>query len=256
MKGVVAAMGAGVDVVFVSHDARLAAEACIAVGDAIQDGRLSREEMDDSVNKILTCKQSLAKACEDLSIVGCEAHREAVRGMMERGLTLVQATVRKSPLQRESQLGKLPPLGDSPLFLGCHPFVPIVASNPEDKSISFPHTMRDAFGGDALITSIDPTAGEIAALISRAAGHSSVVMGTYNGHIKTGQLDLVRALAGLQAPVICVALRNPYDLLALPDNVTCIAAYAYDRLSMEAVVKLLRGELQPVGRLPLRNRRR
>ena len=49
----------------------------------------------------------------------------------------------------------------------------------------------------------------------------------------------------------CVALRNPYDLLDLPQNVTCVAAYQYDDLSMDAVARLLSGGLTPRGRLPV-----
>ena len=118
--------------------------------------------------------------------------------------------------------------------------------------MSFARTMQEALGGTAIVTPADPSAEEIAALVERARGHSVVVIGTYNAHIKRGQEALVRALAGLDAPVICVALRNPYDLMNLPERVTCVAAYEYDDLSMAAVIKLLRGELAFVGRLPLK----
>lgn len=144
-----------------------------------------------------------------------------------------------------------PLLGNAPLFLGCHPFQPTIASNPEDERISFPKTMQETLGGVALSTPVNPTANEIAEIVHHAQGHSSIVIGTYNGHIKTGQLELIRALSQLPGPIICVALRNPYDLLMLPPNVTCVAAYQYDDQSMAAVIKLLKGELQPVGKLPL-----
>jgi len=126
-----------------------------------------------------------------------------------------------------------------------------IASNPEERNACFPHVLQSAIGGNALSTPYDPSIEEINALVACASAHSSVVIGTYNGHIQKSQLQLVRALCSLPIPVICVALRNPYDLLTLPDNATCVAVYSYDNLSMAAVVKLLRGELQPVGRLPL-----
>lgn len=240
VNGIVAALHAGVDLVFTSHSIQLAEEACIAISEALENGKLSKSEMEASVKKIVSYKTQIHAGAQDLGIVGCQQHRDAVRAMMEAGISLVQTPE-----------GKCPELGASPLFLGCHPFRPTIASNPEDESISFPRAMQALLGGGAEQTPVNPTAAEIADLVARAKGHSAVVIGTYNGHIKTGQLNLVRALAELPVPVICAALRNPYDLLSLPPSVTCIAAYEYDALSMAAVAKVLTGKLVPTGKLPL-----
>ena len=242
IHGIIAAFHAGVDLVFTCHSIAIAEEACKAAMDAIQNGTLSQAEMDASVEKILLYKKQLAPVPPNPQMVGSRPHREIVRTMMEKGISLVRAPE-----------GNCPALGSNPLFLGSHPFRPTIASNPQDESISFPKTMQALLGGCAQSTPVDPTSEEVAALLPMAKEHSSVVVGTYNGHIKTGQLELVRALAALAVPVICVALRNPYDLLSLPPNVTCIAAYEYDNLSMETVAKVLSGELQPVGKLPIQS---
>lgn len=240
VNGIVAAIGAGVDLVFTSHSIEYARQACEALDEALAEGKLSATEMEASAQKILRYKGKYTQLASP-DIVGCEEHRKAVREIMEGGLTLVKAP-----------MGTCPPLGANPLFLGCHPFRPTLASNPEDERYSFPRSMQQALGGEALPTPVNPTTEEIAEIVQKAQGHSALVIGTYNGHIKTGQLELVRALAAGDAPVICVALRNPYDLLELPDSVTCVAAYQYDETSMNAVAKLLRGELQPKGKLPVR----
>ena len=87
--------------------------------------------------------------------------------------------------------------------------------------------------------------------MEEARGHSAIVIGTYNGHIRRGQLRLVEALSALGIPMACVALRNPYDLLSLPRGVAGLAAFAYDNAAMDAVARALKGELIPRGRLPL-----
>ncbi len=237
VNGVVTAACAGVDMMFTSHSIDYARQSCEALKEAVQSGRLPMEEMRASVEKIIRYKRSLRPVPEDAGIVGCDAHRAEVRRIMEEGVTLV--------------CGTLPPLGDSPLFLGCHPFRPTIASNPEDESVSFPRTMQKWLGGTALPTPANPTEEEISSLCSQARGHSAIVIGTYNGHIKRGQLRLVEALAELHVPMVCVALRNPYDLLELPESVAGLACFEYDDLSMAAAAKVLRGELRPVGRLPL-----
>jgi len=240
VDGVKAALGAGVDLVLISHSIPIAAQACTAIEDAFTAGQLTSYGMAESVNRILSCKQGLSTIKEELSIVGHPSHRKTACGIMEQGLTLVNAP-----------LGKCPPLGDTPLFLGCAPFQVSIASDPGEKGLSFPHILQGAIGGDAMVTPDDPSVDEVDALVRHASAHSSVVIGTYNGHVHTGQLKLMRALCRLPIPVVCVALRNPYDLLALPDNATGVAVYSYDSLSVAAVVKLLTGELQPAGRLPL-----
>ena len=58
-KGTVAAMKAGVDMVCISHSAKLAGEALAAVWNALERGILSEEEHEASIQKILDCKEEL-----------------------------------------------------------------------------------------------------------------------------------------------------------------------------------------------------
>lgn len=240
VNGIVAAARAGVDLMFTSHSLEYARQACWALKAAVEAGSLPLAEIEASAEKIARAKRALKPAPQDRGVVGCAEHRAQMRRIMEEGLSLV--------------CGALPPLGEDPLFLGCHPFRPTIASNPEDERFCFPRTMAGQLGGAALPTPVEPTPEEIEAACRAARGHSAVVIGTYNAHIKRGQLRLVEALAKLGLPTVCVALRNPYDLLELPAGVAGLAAFEYDDLSMDAVVRALRGELKPAGRLPVGGR--
>ena len=96
-------------------------------------------------------KEDMMKApVPDFLVVGCNAHREAVSNMMSEAVTEVNVPASGRP-----------ELGSSPLFLGCYPFRPTIASNPEDQGISFPRFMAARLGGDYLMTSIDPSGAEI-----------------------------------------------------------------------------------------------
>ena len=57
--------------------------------------------------------------------------------------------------------------------------------------------------------------------------------------------------AGLGLPMACVALRDPYDLAALPENVYGLAAYEYNIESLDTVAQALTGAFVPAGKLPV-----
>jgi len=241
VQGCLMAAKAGVDLIFVSHSCELTGEAAQSMLEAYESGWLDAGEMDASVERILHIKQDISlKPVPALDVVGCDAHRDTVSRMMSEAITEVCVPAAGRPL-----------LGSSPLFLGCYPFRPTIASNPEDQVISFPKFMAMKLGGDFLMTSIDPDDAEIAAVVSSAMGHTCLVAGTYNGHLKQGQTALVNALCATGVPTVCVALRNPYDLFELPPNVYTLAAYAYDDLSLNAVATVLSGQTKAPGKLPV-----
>jgi beta-N-acetylhexosaminidase len=77
------------------------------------------------------------------------------------------------------------------------------------------------------------------------------VVGTYNAHLYRGQLALANALS--KATKVCVfALRNPYDLSALNPSIRSYAAWSYTTMTLEAISRVLRGEIQARGLLPIR----
>lgn len=238
VPGCVAAAKAGVDLIFVSHSIPLAEQAAQALMAAAQAGELPAAELEASHARLLDCKARLTPpAPEAFAQVGGQAHRAAMEAVRAAGLTQVGAP--------------LPSLGERPLFLGCYPFRPTLASSPVDTKVSFPEEMKARLGGDCLVTSIDPEEAEIQQAVEAARGHTCLVLGTYNGHVKQGQLRLLRALAALGLPMVCVALRNPYDLAGLPPQVCGLAAFEYSVDSLALIAQVLRGELPPRGSLPV-----
>ena len=89
-------------------------------------------------------------------------------------------------------------------------------------------------------------------LVARAKECGSAVVGTFNALSNPGQLALIRSLVDSGIPTAAVALRVPYDFRELPKEVWAIAAYEYSPESICAAAKVLRGELKPTGKLPVR----
>lgn len=241
VNGVLAAMNAGVDLVFVSHTAALAKEAVLKAEEALAEGRMDLAQVEQSVKRILAHKARCAALRPVRGVPDTEECRAAVSGLRQKSVAAVQLPQ-----------GGLPPLGENPLFLGCPDYRSTLASSAASGDFTFAEEMRKLAGvGEALVTPKDPTEGEIAAITARAAGHSCLVLGTYNGHILKGQLRLARALAATGLPMILVALRNPYDLTNLPPHVAALAAWEYTPAMFRALWPVLCGNTPPQGRLPL-----
>lgn len=240
VNGVVAAMGAGVDLVFVTHNTLLGGEAAEAVCEAVRAGRLDAAEMEASANRILAYKEKWVDAVQPEPF-DYDAARAESEAMLQKTVTEVNRPA----------AGRTEP-GASPLCIGCAAYRTSLVGNVDDGTANvFGNVMAEALGGEAVQMSADPDAAEIAALTEQAKGHSSAVVGTFNAYLRTGQRALIESLAAAGVPVIAVSLRVPYDLAGLPESVWSLAAYEYSPQSVRAAARILRGEAQPEGKLPV-----
>lgn len=246
-RGCVLALGAGVDIVFVCHDADLMAESLRAVEAAYLDGTLSMHELDASVARILRAKEEsraaflrAAEASQRGGYAAVEARRVENARLMRRTITLVEGQT-------------LPPLGERPVFIGPLSYRSTIASTPSDTSLDFAAWFATEMNGLGIRISVNPEAEEIASVFDTAKNATAVVVGTYNGHLNRGQLDLcneaIAHFAGRGVPVVAVALRNPYDLSHVGAATAKLAAYEYSENSFFALQAAFEGEYIPTGRL-------
>ena len=215
-------------------------------GDTSMDSHLTlpcvdkpRTELEASVARILAAKAKLA-ATPAPAFDAAEAAAQNGR--------LLRATITEVHVPRAGR----PDLGAHPLCVGCPVYrTGLVGNVVDDVAQSFPMMMAAHLGGEGVTTAVDPTDEEIAALADRAAGRTGIVIGSYNGHLHPQQLGLAKALAAVGKPIAAVALRNPYDLFPLPENVYTLVAYEYTARSTAAVADVLRGHSAAPGRLPI-----
>ena len=72
-----------------------------------------------------------------------------------------------------------------------------------------------------------------------------------NGHLKKGQLLLVKALAETGIPTVQVSLRDPYDLCGSSACAARIEAWDYSRSALDCLVPVLRGQQELSGIMPV-----
>jgi beta-N-acetylhexosaminidase len=240
VEGVVKAIQAGVDMVFISHTHSLAREASDLLFDLASRGEIDMDEMDKSVEKIVALKSKYIGQ-EDQSIDFDINTAKALSYQLLK--TSITAVALPTP--------SIPELGEKPFFVACKPFRATNVSNLNESSFSFPEHMKAKFGGEAFVCDYNPTSEEIEDIVNRANGKTSIIIGTYNGHIYQGQLACIERLAQVNDKIIVFALRNPYDLADLPKHVYGIAVYEYTLKSLDVIEEWLEERYELAGVLPV-----
>lgn len=239
-QGALGALKAGIHLLFVSHTPALVRETVQVIEQAVLSGELPMETIDAAVDKVLYYKMKYGKPAEmpPLSVVGCEAHRQAAAAISEASICLAA--------------GELAPIaagGGRTLFAGSYPYRTDRASSQVRTGLSFPEAMAERLGGAQLLTGIDPDEAELGQLLREAEDCGRIVFGLYNGVDNPGQLAAVRRLVSAGKRVTAVALGKPYDLEALAGIECGLAAFEYTALSLASVARVLAGEVAPAGRI-------
>ena len=102
-----------------------------------------------------------------------------------------------------------------------------------------------------IFTAVHPTAQECRELVATTNATDIIIMATVNAHLDQHQAELMRCLVQSDRRVIGLAVRNPYDLLAFPQLRTYLVTYEYTQPALATAVRVLFGELQPHGHLPV-----
>jgi beta-N-acetylhexosaminidase len=111
-------------------------------------------------------------------------------------------------------------------------------------------------------TGLTPTTPRINEAVTRAQASDLVVVSTNNAasiNVSTGlptpsaaaQQTLVKALLSTGKPVIVSGMRNPYDISYITEAPTYLATYGYTAHQMESLTRVLFGEVNPSGKLPV-----
>jgi beta-N-acetylhexosaminidase len=237
----VVALQAGVDMLLKPPDGQFQVM-YDAVLDAVRSGELSKQRLRTSATRILELKWDLGlvedpyvdvDAVPDL--VGTPQHRADAQALTDRSTTLVA---------NDGTLPLDPDAGQSVLVTGWGAgTTQAIADKMEERGATT----------TVLETGTDPTAAQIAAAETAAQQHDVTVVVSYRAWMEdyAGQRELVRRLTATGKPVIAVAARDAYDIAYYPDVPAYLATYSWNGVSMESLVRVLYGEVDPTGKLPV-----
>ncbi len=248
-QGTVRALQAGIDLVLVSHTYERQRGSINAIHTAVRDGSLSVQRIGDAAEHVLQLKASMLSwnalpRREGLARIKNETHTRLRDQAYGRSTTLVRDTARLLPLrlQPEQQL----------LLLFLHP-------------TTFSGAIDTGFSGDVLVdvvqkrhqrveartltaTLVQQSYDEIVQAVKQA---DTILVVTANANQDSYQGEMMRYLLSTGKPVIGIAAYSPYDLLAFPTLGTYLVTYEYTEPALVAVARVLFGEAQALGRLPV-----
>ncbi|KDQ67401.1 glycoside hydrolase family 3 protein [Streptomyces halstedii] len=248
----VLALQAGVDQLLNPPDLSVAWNAVLA---AVKSGEISEARIEESILRILRLKSKLGLFRDPYvtrrgvdRTVGVKEHLATADRIAERTTTLLAHTGALLPLSRRTHRNVL--------VVGADPASPSGTTGPPTTTLAAAFEEL-GFRATALPTGTAPSPATIEAAVTAAAGKDAVVVGTYGVTATSSQRTLVAALAATGVPVICLAIRNPYDIAHLTGTgyAASLATYSWTDVELRAAVRVIAGRARPKGRLPVPVRR-
>ena len=232
----VLALLAGVDQLLMPPKFDVAYQAVLA---AVRNGELTERRIDQSVLRILKLKfkrglfsRPYVDEAAVPTKVGTPAHYAEAQRITDKTVTLVK-----------NDAGLLP-----------------LAADPNRKVLVTGAGVATALAGqiaarggtaDAFDTGTSPTDATIQSAVTQAQAHDLTVVATNKAWSNAAQQKLVNGLLATGKPVIVAAVRDPYDIAYFTTAPTFLATYSTTAVSLESLTRVLFGEVNPTGKLPV-----
>lgn len=248
-EAAVRAIEAGADIILLSHSEEAQQQTYLGVLDAVQSGRLSPERIDESFTRVMRVKQqwnlvpppqSSSALMED--VLGCPDHLKIEQEAANSSVTVVR------------DHGHLPlaeGFGRTLVVETQAAAISIVEDNILRTTSLCDCLSRLGVMADGIKTSAAVSDDELSQILKRAQNYRRVIVLTQNAHIHKNQLKLVQELRAVVDQLIVVGCRGPFELAALQDVQTYIAAYSARPCTLQAVAEILVGKRKAVGVLPV-----
>lgn len=193
-----------------------------------------------SAARVMAAREKIPRELLPLETLGCEEHLAIAQAIADASMTVVR--------------------GAFPLTIRPGATIAVVTPvpvnlTPADTSASVNITLADAierrmFEVDDIRLPFRAPDKDVQAALKRALEADLVIVGTIAADQDASQAALVNALAQAGHAPVVVALRTPYDLTRFQDIGAYLCTYSIRQPSMEAVARVLFGEISATGALP------
>lgn len=242
-EAVVQCFRAGMDVLTYCHIPETQIEAKRNLVKAIESDPALQKRLEESLERVeVFRKKALSAKRVSLEEVGTKENLESIERITDQSITALLKDPSIVPLKSDEvaavysvKLTRLVQVEDGPAA-----GVPDVAKSVAEEIGVNLNSFEANIPGE--------TAMEI---VNTVPSKGTVVVFTENAHLHPGQKKIVEELAKQSEKLLVVALRNPYD--AFIDGVdNAVLSYGYELVQQRSLLKVLKGEIKPKGKLPVK----
>jgi beta-N-acetylhexosaminidase len=231
--GAALALAAGADLLLFNRDHAMHREAFANLVQAVKDGKVSREQLEASVRRILDAKAGFGILNPALVADPSKAG-EATATAEHLGLAMELARKSITLLKDDASLVPLKP--GEPI---------VVIETPVAQGLGA------MLGATTLEIKNDPDVSAMTAALKLVHNAHNVIVTTTEASLYAGQVKLVNELLTANPRIIIVSVRTPYDISTLPSVPTVLAAYGGNHPALQAIADVLTGKAEAVGVLPV-----
>lgn len=207
-----------------------------------KEGRIPESKIDESVTRILKYKKQfireMAESFENIEKELC--NEEAIRFSEQVSLdsiTLIEDNKKLLPIRKEEKT------------LIVFPQIQVVTlvENDDTGLMSLAEFMP--FACDKIYMPLSPDEALKELLLKKQIEYDKIIYCSYNACFNPEQANLINALD--KDKLVVVAIRTPYDYGVLEDISTYICSYEATPLAFKSLAKVLTGEKEAKGKIPV-----
>lgn len=236
VRGAVAALAAGADLLLVSHHLELAEEVAQAIVASVERGALAHGRLEEAALRVRMLRDEHAQPAPPVDV-----DTEAPLAVARRAVTRIRGTVQLRAEKPVTVISFEGAVRDG--AAGARTHVP---------SLSAALRLR-RWQSEVMRVALEPDADDLDLLLTHlpTLGDRNFVIVTRAAHRYPGQAAAVHAVLRAVPEAVVISAREPYDIAVLgaARHLACI--YGDERISFEGCADVLSGRAQPEGRLPI-----
>ena len=244
-QGTVRGIRAGLNIACVCHSLDRQINTLKALEEAIENGTIPMEVIDERVERILKYKEEIQehmleefynKDNDELAefFNHIEDNKKEAQRISDEALTLYRGVPYK--------------YNKKTIVIGNVPFASTIA---EDKlnNKNLLQLLKESTDLDVLEVDVNPE--NVDEIVDKAKKYEKVIYVTYNINSNINQAKLADALNNNAKELYVISSRNPYDTLHLKNVKNIVCLYEYSVLSIQTMLKYIKGKIKPNGILPV-----
>ncbi|MFC2167433.1 glycoside hydrolase family 3 N-terminal domain-containing protein [Acidobacteriota bacterium] len=248
-QAAVLAVKAGVDIILLSPEPEIVLSSLV---DAVKNGDISVERIEESVNRILYAKARMGLqknryvAVNTLNYkVATEENLQWAERVLEQSMTLVIDTSNVLPLIPNKKLAVFSLSSDPDDYYAGRPFIQEIKKR-KPEVLEF---YAEASTGTEYFEEALKKAGDVDVLV--VALFSSLRSGKGSIGLNERQVELIHKIVTKKIPVLVISFGSPYYLRHFPDVNAYLCAYRPSPQAQRMAAKAVFGEIDIRGNLPV-----